>query len=1156
MAPFDIRDRLAALFLPHGRLHGRYSPDPESVISELVPSQVWETLVYPQGSASPFVLRIYRISQKEELLTSFWRNETRVLMRLSRRPGAWLPRLYDAALLPELELGYLLLDEPGPSLVGTHPVVLRIQQDRVFALRMFLGLVETTSFLHEEGIIHRTLTPYVLRALETDETDKLWLDGFQMSAFVASWLRGHGMLREKGGSFLPQEATSLVALPPERLGPLLGEPLKRLESFSCDVFGLGMIGIDWFAGPGDEAEAGLVVAEGSYDAAAHRHYIDAARERLKKAGVPPELRKLLERMIEPYPQNRVASAPEVRQSLLRLYPELLAQFEAAAGDGQSVPQEVYFLSQSTKHIYEDGGCTSAPERRNDREYGEFIERDLTGGAITWSPDGFGPWDNSEAAREARVVLLGRRYAYFCKYLDQGSAGEEPRILLVKHMLASVRAQTLWQQLRRARMPAIRASFYQSGSRRRPASGTSWRPLVETVRFDGRGGYVPPLQQSVDWLVRLQEAELAAKEYPYVRISEGKPPAGTPRSIIFRSIERAPYDPKDEDSSFLELLARDGQIPEMGDAFKRLSEAALEEGTELVFRIRNERRADVPLRLTFSKRLDAQTVLFNPIEGEQLLPEQGFVRIEDQASRHVSRRQRLAASALAVNFELSAQLQQPRSMELATQDDLQKVASRVEDAATGEIVRKMFASWPIFILQGPPGTGKTFVASHVILDMFRMEPYSRILVSAQSNDALDNILETVVKQLPPSGPHEPPPLIIRVVSRTSEESVSSKAQEYLTTGVVQQVRERHTQPSQAVKNPALLAIQREWRKAAKEQQLDVEMFQRVQRAASIVFATCAGAGANNDALRGGGFDLVVIEEAARAWLNELAIPMVQSSRWILIGDQAQLPAFRSADVQRLLRRDINEQITAESVGRPASEAMQPYLEHFRYLMETNWNGQVPRQMLTEQRRMHPEISELVSRSFYQGKLSAHRSTKREHKLKLDCLKGRAFVWLDTSRLGAQAYEIGLVNKLEAQFLGYFIKRLGAPPTHEEGIPPLAVLTPYLNQLRLLPRHVPSLDKDVFHSVDSYQGRQAEVVLVSLVRNNSFEEPKTALGFLREPERANVMFSRARRLLVILGSLEHFERFDVEHWKHISHYVRSDPRFLVDVGSLGFQPQRSS
>lgn len=209
-------------------------------------------------------------------------------------------------------------------------------------------------------------------------------------------------------------------------------------------------------------------------------------------------------------------------------------------------------------------------------------------------------------------------------------------------------------------------------------------------------------------------------------------------------------------------------------------------------------------------------------------------------------------------------------------------------------------------------------------------------------------------------------------------------------------------------------------------------------------------------------------------------------------------------------------------------------------------------------MHPDISELVSQSFYGGKLRAHPSARREHGVRQpEILRRATLLWVDTSSLGLDAFERGRVNEAEMQLLRHLLQKMGALPEHQRGIPSAVVLSPYLKQLEFLRKRISQLPQEAFHSVDSFQGRQAEVVFVSLVRNNANEQPLRALGFLREPERVNVMFSRARRLLIILGSLAHFERFKGLHWDRVTQYIRSQRRFLVDASApeLGFRLRTS-
>jgi superfamily I DNA and/or RNA helicase len=111
----------------------------------------------------------------------------------------------------------------------------------------------------------------------------------------------------------------------------------------------------------------------------------------------------------------------------------------------------------------------------------------------------------------------------------------------------------------------------------------------------------------------------------------------------------------------------------------------------------------------------------------------------------------------------------------------------------------------------------------------------------------------------------------------------------------------------------------------------------------------------------------------------------------------------------------------------------------------------------------------------------------------------------------------------------------------------------------------------HSVDSFQGNEADVVIISLVRNNNENDPKDALGFLREINRSNVMLSRAEKLMVLVGSWEFFhfqlqpitpnhpEFEEFQHWKLLLSILAdgfdtgwavkiSDTKFIGDRGGV--------
>lgn len=214
------------------------------------------------------------------------------------------------------------------------------------------------------------------------------------------------------------------------------------------------------------------------------------------------------------------------------------------------------------------------------------------------------------------------------------------------------------------------------------------------------------------------------------------------------------------------------------------------------------------------------------------------------------------------------------------------------------------------------------------------------------------------------------------------------------------------------------------------------------------------------------------------------------------------------------------------------------------------------MITQQWRMHPDIGGLISKVFYEGKVE--NATVDEsgaprpsvcHPLKLRDvpddfqIAGRAIVWIDLpwvqkekgfGEVGPEQDMPRYTNPHEAQAVADFLRRLELREPQQKKLT-AAVLSPYSQQVRLLRRTLETIpppggmelinstgpgrsswQNQWAHTVDSFQGNQADVIVVSLVRNND----RLALGFLDEPSRLNVLLSRAEQLLVLVGSWDFF------------------------------------
>jgi hypothetical protein len=235
------------------------------------------------------------------------------------------------------------------------------------------------------------------------------------------------------------------------------------------------------------------------------------------------------------------------------------------------------------------------------------------------------------------------------------------------------------------------------------------------------------------------------------------------------------------------------------------------------------------------------------------------------------------------------------------------------------------------------------------------------------------------------------------------------------------------------------------------------------------------------------------------------------------------------------------------------------------------------ILSGQYRMHPVIGRLISTCFYED-IVKNRTTDSAGQPLPRVLHGfvepyqiadKALVWLNLPWCGRRETRDFVENSTppytndqEAQAVRWLLGQLRLAETPSTPLE-LAVLSPYGKQVRLLGKKLENLrlrgnelvarpglseagtDK-LIHTVDSFQGNQADVVVVSLVRNNNKEAPR-GLGFLDRPERLNVLLSRAERLLVIVGCWEFFElqvagvlASDTKHplwpWKRAMEYIK--------------------
>ena len=214
-----------------------------------------------------------------------------------------------------------------------------------------------------------------------------------------------------------------------------------------------------------------------------------------------------------------------------------------------------------------------------------------------------------------------------------------------------------------------------------------------------------------------------------------------------------------------------------------------------------------------------------------------------------------------------------------------------------------------------------------------------------------------------------------------------------------------------------------------------------------------------------FDAVFLDEAAQcmeAWVWTLLRPSVR--RLCMAGDVKQLPA-QSSESGRTLRHE-----------RSLME---------RLVVDLQYDNVVT---LTEQHRMAPEILRFPNAAFYGDELTTGAGAPTCGKVEWIHINGTE-----------ESSGTSVLNRAEAHAAAEMAAAM------EEDV---ILLAPYTAQCRLLLAQ--GTNREV-HTVDSFQGREADVVILSLVRDGT-----NGLGFWQDPRRLTVALTRARRRLVILSS----------------------------------------
>ncbi len=322
----------------------------------------------------------------------------------------------------------------------------------------------------------------------------------------------------------------------------------------------------------------------------------------------------------------------------------------------------------------------------------------------------------------------------------------------------------------------------------------------------------------------------------------------------------------------------------------------------------------------------------------------------------------------------------------------------------------------------------------------------------------------------------------------------------------------------------------------------EWTQLVIDAADMLFATNMSSNIQN--LNEGymGFDLIIQEESGKCYPTELIYPLIAGTKWVLIGDQAQLPPFeyrtiREKVFENLASFDIEKKkqlFPSEKIFDEFTEETDNMIKLFNYIFDKcNEQKEVKYKantILNNQYRLPPKISDLISSIFYKqigNFIIETESPPSDWILNPVKFQNHELIWLNTENNPANFEKKGsrYYNLHEVNVIKKLIDNLSFNSKYKK--PEISIITPYNQQKEhleaQLPKKLPS-DSEIdirnsIYSVDSFQGRESDLIIISLVRNNSNTKSLNSIfGFISEKERLNVMLSRSMCAMIVVGNID--------------------------------------
>ncbi|KAF5389873.1 hypothetical protein D9757_003572 [Collybiopsis confluens] len=294
---------------------------------------------------------------------------------------------------------------------------------------------------------------------------------------------------------------------------------------------------------------------------------------------------------------------------------------------------------------------------------------------------------------------------------------------------------------------------------------------------------------------------------------------------------------------------------------------------------------------------------------------------------------------------------------------------------------------------------------------------------------------------------------------------------------------------------------------------------------IIGCTTTAAAKYNEVIRAAKPEMLLVEEAGEILESHILTSLNPKTKQIvLIGDHQQL------------RPKVNDyRLTVEK-----GEGYNLNMSLFERLVLKGY----PHETLLEQHRMRPEISSLIREITYPKLVDAAKTRNRP------LLRGLQDVVIFVNHAHPEdAFNVkdcedltsssSKENTYEAQMVLKTVRYLAQQGYRTDE---MTILTPYLGQLQKLKKTLAAENDPILNDLDTHDliraglvspatagvgkrkirlatiGEESDIIIASLTRSN----PNRDIGFMSQPERLNVLLSRARNGLIMIGNSDTFSK----------------------------------